>query len=443
MLAAPMASPLWLLALQAPAALDARTVALPELELTLTLPPLEGLRGAGTNRWRGTLGASQVEIALRTLANDKFDCAEPDDVLDLGPSFWSDPNQARNEPVARRALAGPFGFVAYASYERSELFSRDGTSVLGLRYLLGGVLPTQGYWITLEATPMPEAASEPLLLEFLSHGVVYSGKVQNHLWSDEEALARWQRDAPPATRERFKGALRTAHYLILSDSDGGKLFAKKMEECYAAIQKTYPFDEIATRRLMPVFLFKTADEYFEFYSRIAGTKLEEAKRSKGHAWRDYYATWYEAPNDPVHIHEATHQIFANRLGLGGGGSWFQEGVAEYMSTRPGDRSAVAGQVKKQRHVPLARFIAIRSLLMSSDEDAASGDAAQGNYEEAALLIEFLRESKWAKERFPTFLLRIGRLQRDEPDVIQAALEAVYGVSLAELEQHWVEYCAKR
>src|SRR5262249_14356353 len=163
---------------------------------------------------------------------------------------------------------------------------------------------------------------------------------------------------------------------------------------------------------------------------------EEAKRSKGHAWRDYYATWYEAPNDPVHVHEATHQVFSNRLGLGGGGSWFQEGVAEYMSTRPGDRSAVAGQVQKGEHVPPASFSAIPSLLMSSDKDAASGDQAQGNYEEAALLIEFLRESKWAKERFATFLLTIGRLSRDEPAAIQAALEAVYGVPLAELEQRW-------
>jgi len=431
------------LVLQAPAALDSRTVALPELELTLTLPPLEGLRGAGTNRWRGQLGTSQVEIALRTLPGDKYGLAEPDDVLDLGPSFWSDPNQPRNEPVARRALAGPFGFASYAAYERTELTSRDGATSLGVRYLLGGLLPTQGYWLTLEATPAPDAAGESALREFLSHGIVYAGKVREHRWSDEEALARWKRDAPPATHDKFKGPLRTEHFLVLTNSDGGKLFAKKMEECYATIQKTYPFDEVPGRRLLPVFLFQTADQYFEYYAKIAGLTLEEAKRSKGHAWRDYYATWYEAPNDPVHIHEATHQIFANRLNLGGGGSWFQEGVAEYLSTRPGDRSAVAGQVKKQTHVPLARFIAIPSLLMSSDENAAGGDAAQGNYELAALLIEFLRESKWAKDRFPAFLLRIGRLQRDEPDVIRSALEELYGVSLSELEQRWVEYCKKR
>ena len=49
-----------------------------------------------------------------------------------------------------------------------------------------------------------------------------------------------------------------------------------------------------------IVLFRTADEYCEFYSKIARIPPEEARRSKGHAWRDYYATWYEAPGDPVH-----------------------------------------------------------------------------------------------------------------------------------------------
>ena len=194
---------------------------------------------------------------------------------------------------------------------------------------------------------------------------------------------------------------------------------------------------------MPVFLFKTSDEYFEFYSKIAGITIEDAKRSKGHSWRDYYATWYDAPGDPVHIHEATHQIFSNRLGLGGGGSWFQEGVAEYMSTKPGDRSAAAGQVKRGKHVPLAQFITIPSLLMSADKDAPGGDKGQENYEEAAVLIEFLRESKWAKERFPAFLTRIGHIARDDPAEIESAIQDVYGVDLAGLEQRWTEYCKKR
>ena len=421
---------------------DPRVARISELALTLTLPSLEGLASAGTNRWRGRLGPSQVEISLRTLAKGKFDLVEPEDVLDYGPSAWRAPDQERNEPSTRRALSGPFGYASYAAWERSELRSRDGKTSLGVRFLLGGLLKDKGYWITLEASPPPTKEGEAQLVEFLLKGIAYAGEVREHGWTDEEARARWLRDAPAATHAELE-TLRTAHYLVLTNSSGGKSFAKKMEECHEAIRKVYPFDDIPTRRLLPVFLFRTADQYFEYYAAIAGITLEDARRSKGHAWRDYYATWYDAPGDPVHIHEATHQIFSNRLGLGGGGSWFQEGVAEYMSSRPSDRSPAAGQVKKRKHVPLAEFVTIPSLLMSSDKDAAAGDQASNHYDTAALLIEFLRESKWAKEKFPAFLTRVGRAPNGDRNAIEAELQTVYGVGLAGLEDPWVEYCKTR
>lgn len=422
---------------------ETRVARIDELALTLTLPPLAGLDTAGTNRWRGRLGASQVEIALRTLPRETYDFAEPGDVLDVGPSAWSNPASGRSAPETRRALAGKYGYASYAELERIVLKSRDGKTEVGTRFLLGGLLREVGYWIALEASPPPTPEDEALLRAFLETGVVYDGPVREHRWTDEEARARWLRDAPAETHAEYEGPLRTAHYLVLTNSSGGKAFAKKMEECHEAIRKVYPFDDVPGRMLLPVFLFKTADQYFDFYAAIAETPREQAERSKGHAWRDYYATWYDAPGDPVHIHEATHQIFSNRLGLGGGGSWFQEGVAEYMSTKPGDRSAAAGQVKRAKHVPLARFVTIPSLLMSSDEHAAGGDAAGDNYAQAAVLIEFLRESKWAKARFPTFLTRVGRLPGDNLPALEAEIQDIYGVDLAGLEAQWTEYCKKR
>ncbi|NOT30962.1 MAG: hypothetical protein HOP15_10990 [Planctomycetes bacterium] len=413
-----------------------------ELALTLTLPPLDGLSPAGANRWRGQLGASQVEIALRTLPSETYDFAEPESVLDHGPSAWSKPEWQRNDPGTRRALAGPFGYASYAVYERTELQRRDDGTRVGLRFLLGGLLKEVGYWITLEASPPPTSAGEAQLVEFLTHGIVYDGEVREHRWSEDEAYTRWLRDAPAEAREDYK-VIRTAHYLVLTNSDGGKAFAKKMEECHAAILAVYPFDDVPGRRLLPVFLFRTADQYFDFYARIAEIPREDAERSKGHAWRDYYATWYEAPGDPVHVHEATHQIFANRLGLGGGGSWFQEGVAEYMSSKSGERSAAAGQVKRGQHVALAQFLAIPSLLMSSDKEAPGGDQAGDHYKQAAVLIEFLRESKWAGDKFPAFLTRIGRLPSGKLGPLEEALAELYGVDLAGLEQRWAEYCKKR
>ena len=52
----------------------------------------------------------------------------------------------------------------------------------------------------------------------------------------------------------------------------------------------------------------------------------------------------------------THQVFGNRLRLDGGGSWFQEGVAEYICTRESERTDAANLVKKGRHVKLAARI---------------------------------------------------------------------------------------
>jgi hypothetical protein len=267
--------------------------------------------------------------------------------------------------------------------------------------------------------------------------------VRDPKWTDDEARERWERDAPPETHKKFEKPIRTAHYIVLTSSSGGKSFAKAMEECYAAIRKTYPFDESSEQRLLPVFLFRTPDEYYAYYAKIGDISLEAARRSKGHAWRDYYATWYEAPNDPVHIHEATHQIFANRLHLKGGGSWFQEGVAEYMESSRNERNAIATQVKKGRHKALVEFVALESLLHSSKADDPQGDAAGDHYKQAALLVEFLREQKSLKDKFPDYLRIVGRVPRSDVAAIQRAVKAIYGVDLAGLETQWIEYCKKR
>jgi hypothetical protein len=216
-----------------------------------------------------------------------------------------------------------------------------------------------------------------------------------------------------------------------------------MEKSFDAVQKTFAFQDVPGQRLMPIFLFRTPDEYYAYYAKIANRTIEEASRSKGHASRDYYATWYEAVGDSVHIHEGTHQIFGNRLHLRGGGSWFQEGVAEYMSTTPNERNPVAVLVKKRKQTPLADFVKMKSLLFSSDANAPKGDAASEQYHLAALLIEFLRESKWAKPHFQEFVQTVGRIPRNDAEGIDRALQKIYGCGIAGVEDQWVEYCKKR
>jgi hypothetical protein len=422
----------------------------PEYKLSITLPALEELKTSGDpneqlkGQWTGKLGTATIVISLRVFPFAEFGFDEPEDVNELLLQHLRDPKGERKPDFAfeeQALVTGPFGFVPYSAYARGSL--REGTKVIGTLFTLGGLIESHGYSLRVDAHPELGESGVKAMREFLTKGVVCKAEPRNPKWSDDEALERWKKTSTEMTLKKFDKPTRTAHYIILTCSSGGKLFGQKMEECYTAIQKMYPFPEVPGRKLMPVFLFRTPDEYYEYYSKVHGISIEAAQRSKGHASGDYYATWYEAPTDPVHIHEATHQIFRNRLRLGGGGSWFQEGVAEYIETKPGDRGNAARAVKKSEHMKLAEFVTIPSLVYSTDEGIKGGDEVGDLYKQAALLIEFLRESKWGKDKFQPFIHAVGKVPRNDREAIERAVRGVYGCDLAELEKQWIEYCKKR
>jgi hypothetical protein len=425
-------------------------VHLPGPGLTLVLPELDGLSrndrpiGDLVALWSGRLGESEVQIQVASLDRAQYEVTEPEDVLALVEGYHVERCAQIGFGMAlgrRDAVEGDFGHVPYAASVTADL--RRSTAIDGRLWLLGGITESRAWAVAVEALPLPDAEGARAIEDFLASGVSCAGEPRDWRWSDQEAKALWQRFAPPDARDKLEKIVRTEHYLILTNSSSGKTFGEKMEECYAAIQAIFPFPEVEGRRLMPVFLFRTPDQYHAYFVARAGITREQAERSKGHAWLDYYATWYEAPRDPVHIHEATHQIFANRLVLGGGGSWFQEGVAEYVETRANERNDAARLVKKQRHTPLAEFVVIESLLMSAEEDIKGGNEAGDHYKQAALLIEFLRESDFGKKRFQDFVHAVGRVPRNDLPAIEAAVRQSYGCALAELEALWVEYCKKR
>ena len=127
---------------------------------------------------------------------------------------------------------------------------------------------------------------------------------------------------------------RSRYYLILTDSSAGKSFAKILDEqVYEGFRKLFPFEDQEDQRLMAIYLFRTREGYFGFCERVPKWDRKKAEQSAGHAWKDYYATSYTSPRDAVHFHEGAHQIMSNRLKLGGGGSWYQEGVAEYYEDK--------------------------------------------------------------------------------------------------------------
>lgn len=425
---------------------------LEKLGLTISAPPLvepkhnAKVRGQINGSWVGKLSGSNVEVSVFVLPIAEFEFTEPEDVTEVlladlrnEKKKGGDANFAWDTQELR---AGKYGWTPYASIAIGT--HKENTDTKSRVIMFSSLTKDAGYVVQVDIEPESDDATTKTILDWLTKGVVYGGDVRNWKWTDEEAKARWERDAPEKTHKKYEGAMRTAHYLILTNSSGGKAFAEKMEECYAAIRKMYPFDEVAGRELMPVFLFRLPEEYHEFCQKVAGMTLEAAQATAGHAWKDYYATVYDAPNDPVHIHEATHQIFANRLRLSGGGSWFQEGVAEYISSKANDRNMAASAVKKGRHTPLAEFMTAPSLIASKAKNEKSGESGAGSaYDQAALLIEFLRENKWGKDKFQEFIHTVGLVPRGKLPAIEAAIRKVYQCDIATLEAKWVEYCKKR
>lgn len=419
-----------------------------EYNLTLTLPPIENattqINPTEDCRqvWEGSMGGSRIKITFLAFPMSKFHLINPDDAL----TFVVD-NQVKLDPalklLKRETVIGPYGSVAHAGFLHATMKRNAPSGIVDSGYMaLCGAAINDAYAVEVFSTPPADAGTSATIANFLKKGIVYNGKVYDLKWTDQEALDRWKRDVPP----EVKGApeiRRTKHYIIFTNSSSGELFAKKMEECYDTIQKIYPFPETPPRRLMPVFLFRTSDQYNLYYSKIAGVSVEAASKSKGHAWRDYYATSYDAPNDPVHIHEATHQIFMNRLWLSGGGSWFQEGVAEFVTTKHNDRNDASRMVKKHQSPPLPEFVKIQSLLYSPSDAKREGDTGAARYKEAALLIEFFHEAPALKAKFPQFLAAIGKLLPNDADAIDAAFKTLYNTSIAEMDAAYLKYCESR
>lgn len=405
----------------------------------------------------GAYGDHDVSVGLYVYRPNP-ELQEPGDVADAAVE------ELRERDGACRILdvrypEGPYGFapflsIAHCALPAVEAEDDDPALPEGEQWLAAGLLERRGYVVRVSCRPVPDDATRVALAGFLEGGILYEGPERDPEWTTDEIRERWERDAPEDLHEDFVKALkkpstfkkfvvRTDHYLILTNSSSGKTFAKAMEENYDTIAEMFPFEEIEGRRLMPVFLFRTPDQYYDFYAKMTGASLAEAKKSKGHAWRDYYATWYEAPGDPVHIHECTHQIFRNRLYLGGAGSWYQEGVAEYVETDDNERGMVAREVEKGRATSLRDLVKLRSLLYSSKQGVKGNSVAGDHYKQSALLIEFLRESRFGKDRFEEFLYAMGRVPRNDVEGIDAVFQEVYGKDLEGMDEEWQEYCKKR
>jgi hypothetical protein len=249
-------------------------------------------------------------------------------------------------------------------------------------------------------------------------------------WSKEMIDARIKQSFDPAWGE--VEVLKSDHYVVFTNSSAGERYLKTMEDIYDKFTRAFPFEEPKKAPLMPVFLFKTRDHYNRFYANIAGISIAKAAQSGGHAWRDYYATYYQAPKDPVHYHEGAHQLVHNRLHVSGGGSWLQEGFAVYFEglvfTAEDVSLGMKSLVRQKGHTHLREMIALRSLLYSK----GSGKASQ-RYQQAGALMKFMVEGPDRE----SFTAMVEGVKNGDP--WEDIFRNVYGRSVDEMDQAFIDF----
>lgn len=395
--------------------------------------------------WTGSVGEQRWHLALY---QPQTGAEEPDGALRDTMYAYS---QDKENPFVFGALeyrAGAYGSAPYLAHVRAK--KQVGTDTAGEIYLLAGITPAGAYVCELSIEPVASGAAQAAVEAFLVSGLHYTGATRDPEWSEEEVEARIARDFPEKVREARQQVVRTEHYIVLGNSSGAKAFGKEIEKHYASIQERYPFPEVKGRKLMPVYLFRNRSDYIDFYVHITGGQVTaaQAAQSGGHAWRDYYATHYESPKDPTHIHELTHQIFSNRLLLSGGGSWYQEGAAVFSETgyAPDKKQAVENfgraAAKKGSYQPFAEFMVTESLLYSnvSPEAEKSGANRAGDaYTQAGTIYWFVFNAKETKAKAQEWLHAVGVRPRGDLKSIEAALQQVYGLDIAGFEALYLKY----
>ncbi|QDU86526.1 hypothetical protein Pla163_36770 [Planctomycetes bacterium Pla163] len=378
---------------------------------------------------------------------EEWGIVEPEDVTSVARS-----NIERNPMVDfrfadRRLLEGPYGAAPYAALLHMETYER--TAVSGETYVIGGIAPQHGWAFQVSTDERLGDADRAALLGFFEEGFAYDGELRVPEWTEEEVEERWKRDFPRELMDARIRVYRSKHFIVIGDSSGTKKFAKIMDEHYEAIREVYPFDEVEGRRLLPIFLFRERESYIQFCMEYVGQAREQAERSGGHAWKDYYATHYGAPGDTVHIHEATHQLFANRLFLGGGGSWFQESSAVHMeavydsATRREHINFGDNAVEDGRFAPFKEFMTRSSLLHASGgSDGRGQDLAGLAYQQAGTMMEFVLHSEHTKELAQEYIHAVGSLRRNDVPGVERVLKRLWNIDMEGFEQWYLEYWEK-
>lgn len=325
---------------------------------------------------------------------------------------------------AAGAVAG--GGVTHPTYGAGEFL------------LFAGVLPRLAFDVVIVRFGDADPALRAALLQFLRTGVRASTLPFDPTWSEPGQAQAWvERVLPPGIDPTpFKVALRTKHFVLISDTKVPKSAEAALEATYELVRKIAPFEEAPGGSLTAGLLFRTRAQYTAFCDQTSADPVL-VRRSAGHSRPEGFAMHAEAWNEALLRHEAAHQLLRNRARLDGGGSWLQEGLAEYVSTRAEDRKRFAkAAATSGRFTPFREFVRTEMLLGVGTEEAA-----RSAYLQAACMIEFLRDGAFQPKQFPAFLRTAGRIPWGRPDDVLAAFKTVYGVDIDAIEKAWVQHAS--
>ncbi len=267
-------------------------------------------------------------------------------------------------------------------------------------------------------------------------------------WSSERVAAAVEQYFLPSEAEDID-LVRSKHYIILSTASGADRMAKAIEEIYRAFQKTFPFEEPEGESLLPIYLLKDHGQYTTWSMRSTGWTREAAAASAGHAYRDYFATYFTGGANATMYHEAAHQLVGNRLHLNGGGSWFQEGMAVYFEDKWKNSkrlsSVAGGMIKSDRYTPFRELFEVKSLLHSGGDDTRGSIAGQ-RYTQSGTIIHFLAEGS-LKDNFGKMLDELRQYRPAQTTGTAGKPEAMwdtifrkaYGLNIEQVEELWKAY----
>lgn len=433
------------------------TIAFPELSLTIELPKLEHLvkeKSKNTNekgQWTGKLGASDVRIRVNALSAADYNFFEPEDVVETWRDSIRDPNPSGSEAVKTEftfqsihCVSGEVGCEPILATVRASMQSKDDASQKGSLFLIGALVPQFGWSMRVDAWPALDAETANKLALELEKCAKYSGKPRDPRWTDEEALALWKKYAPESTFKKFEKPVRTDHFIVLTNSTSPGPFVKKLEPWYATVKKAMPCEELKGRRLLPILLMRTDDDFQNFYRTYNKLQPKDDIDEQSYSEDYWVATSCDDDDDYEHQIDLAKQFVITRLRAWNCNRWLRSGLRESAASKPKERGEALRAIKKGKFTPFMKLLDDTAWSKEDKKRTKTGTSDEADYwEQAALWMDFLRDGPWPKDSFQHFLRSVSGLADGDQVGVIAALQSVYGMDPKTLQTKWVEYYAKK